>query len=85
MFIFLNKVNVLIFAHPPKDLLGVGIICQHLYHCRTLAIGKAGAVNAALLAASILGAKHPQYHQALKDFRATQTETVLGNPDPRQA
>ena len=51
----------------------------------TLAIGKAGAVNAALLAASILGAKHPQYHQALKDFRATQTETVLGNPDPRQA
>src|SRR5690606_36835020 len=32
----------------------------------TLAIGKAGAVNAALLAASILGAGHPHFHQALK-------------------
>jgi 5-(carboxyamino)imidazole ribonucleotide mutase len=51
----------------------------------TLAIGKAGAVNAALLAASILGAKYPQYHDALKDFRNRQTETVLDNPDPRQA
>ena len=51
----------------------------------TLAIGKAGAVNAALLAAGILGGKHPQFHQALKDFRATQTDTVLDNPDPRQA
>lgn len=51
----------------------------------TLAIGKAGAVNAALLAASILGGKHPQYHQALKAFREQQTETVLENPDPRQA
>nr|AAB17257.1 PurE [Pseudomonas aeruginosa PAK] len=49
----------------------------------TLAIGKAGAVNAALLSASILGAKHPQYHEALKQFRANQTETVLDNPDPR--
>lgn len=51
----------------------------------TLAIGKAGAVNAALLAASILGAKYPQYHAALKDFRTRQTDTVLDNPDPRQA
>ena len=51
----------------------------------TLAIGKAGAVNAALLSASILGAKHPQYHEALKQFRANQTETVLDNPDPRDA
>lgn len=51
----------------------------------TLAIGKAGAVNAALLAASILGARHPQFHEALKSFRASQTETVLDNPDPRQA
>ena len=51
----------------------------------TLAIGKAGAVNAALLAASILGGRHPQFHQALKDFRASQTDTVLDNPDPRQA
>ncbi|EIU7090219.1 5-(carboxyamino)imidazole ribonucleotide mutase [Pseudomonas aeruginosa] len=51
----------------------------------TLAIGKAGAVNAALLSASILGAKHPQYNEALKQFRANQTETVLDNPDPRDA
>ncbi|NQB61171.1 5-(carboxyamino)imidazole ribonucleotide mutase [Pseudomonas aeruginosa] len=51
----------------------------------TLAIGKAGAVNAALLSASILGAKHPQYREALKQFRANQTETVLDNPDPRDA
>ncbi|MHC6228102.1 5-(carboxyamino)imidazole ribonucleotide mutase [Pseudomonas sp. X10] len=51
----------------------------------TLAIGKAGAINAALLSASILGAKYPQYHAALKQFRMEQTETVLDNPDPRQA
>ncbi|EAN8120778.1 5-(carboxyamino)imidazole ribonucleotide mutase [Pseudomonas putida] len=51
----------------------------------TLAIGKAGAINAALLSASILGAKYPPYHAALKQFRTEQTETVLDNPDPRQA
>ena len=51
----------------------------------TLAIGKAGAINAALLSASILGAKHPQFHAALKTFRAEQTDNVLDNPDPRQA
>ncbi len=51
----------------------------------TLAIGKAGAINAALLSASILGAKHPQFHVALKQFRVEQTDTVLDNPDPRQA
>jgi len=51
----------------------------------TLAIGKAGAVNAALLAASILGTSHPQFHESLKRFRDEQTRTVLDNPDPRQA
>ena len=50
----------------------------------TLAIGKAGAINAALLAASILGGKYPQYHTALKDFRNKQTQSVLDNPDPRE-
>jgi 5-(carboxyamino)imidazole ribonucleotide mutase len=49
----------------------------------TLAIGKAGAVNAALLATAILGNKYPQYRQALHDFRRQQTDTVLANPDPR--
>jgi 5-(carboxyamino)imidazole ribonucleotide mutase len=51
----------------------------------TLAIGKAGAVNAALLAASILGHQHPQFHERLKAFRTEQTESVLENPDPRDA
>ena len=49
----------------------------------TLAIGKAGAINAALLSASILGHELPEYHQALKKFRDEQTQTVLDNPDPR--
>ena len=49
----------------------------------TLAIGKAGAINAALLAASILGGKHPQFSEALQKFRAAHTQSVLGNPDPR--
>ncbi len=49
----------------------------------TLAIGKAGAMNAALLAASILGNKYPQIRTALKTFRAAQTEQVLSQPDPR--
>ena len=51
----------------------------------TLAIGKAGAVNAALLAASILGNKYPAYHQVLKDYSKQQTDRVLANPDPREA
>ncbi len=50
----------------------------------TLAIGKAGAVNAALLAASILGNKYPDYKEALNAFRQNQTETVLANPDPSE-
>jgi len=47
-----------------------------------LAIGRAGATNAALLAASILGAKHPEVRLALRRYRAAQTETVLASPDP---
>lgn len=50
----------------------------------TLAIGKAGAVNAALLAAAIISNKHPQYRQALQDYRNEQTNTVLENADPRK-
>lgn len=48
----------------------------------TLAIGKAGAINAALLAASILGVKHAEIREALKAFREEQTRTVLEQPDP---
>ena len=50
----------------------------------TLAIGRAGAVNAALLAASILAGKHPEYGEALKRYRAAQTQAVLDHPDPRE-
>lgn len=48
----------------------------------TLAIGKAGAINAALLAAAILGGKYPHIREALRNFRAAQTKRVLANPDP---
>jgi 5-(carboxyamino)imidazole ribonucleotide mutase len=51
----------------------------------TLAIGRAGAVNAALLATSILTAAHPEFLPALEDFRRRQTEAVLAHPDPRNA
>lgn len=50
----------------------------------TLAIGRAGAVNAALLAVSILGNKHPALREALHQFRQEQTEQVLARPDPRE-
>ena len=49
----------------------------------TLAIGKAGAINAALLATAILGNKYPQYRAALHQFRQQQTQKVLDQPDPR--
>ena len=48
----------------------------------TLAIGDAGATNAALLAASILGIKYPQIRRALEEFRAARTESVLSQADP---
>jgi 5-(carboxyamino)imidazole ribonucleotide mutase len=51
----------------------------------TLAIGKAGAVNAALLAAAILGGKYPPIREALRNFRGAQTQRVLANPDPSSA
>jgi 5-(carboxyamino)imidazole ribonucleotide mutase len=51
----------------------------------TLAIGKAGAVNAALLAAAILGNKHETIREALRAFRAAQTKKVLSQPDPAAA
>jgi 5-(carboxyamino)imidazole ribonucleotide mutase len=43
----------------------------------TLAIGKPGAINAALLAVSILGLKYPHYRLAYEDFRKNQTARVL--------
>lgn len=49
----------------------------------TLAIGRAGAVNAALLAAAILALKHPQFRTAILEYRQKQTQAILDNPDPR--
>ncbi|HUF28885.1 MAG TPA: 5-(carboxyamino)imidazole ribonucleotide mutase [Gemmatimonadaceae bacterium] len=51
----------------------------------TLAIGRAGAVNAALLATSILAGKHPRFEEALERHREQQTSAVLSNPDPSAA
>ena len=48
----------------------------------TLAIGDAGATNAALLAAAILGNKYPQIRRALEEFRLSRTEAVLSQPNP---
>ena len=49
----------------------------------TLSIGRAGAVNAALLAASMLANKYPSIQSNLINFRQQQTDSVLANPDPR--
>jgi len=51
----------------------------------TLAIGRAGAVNAALLSASILGNNDSKVREALEAFRQQQTDKVLSVPDPRAA
>ncbi len=49
----------------------------------TLAIGKPGAINAALLAASIVGATHPEVRRALHARRKKTTDSVLAATDPR--
>ncbi len=46
----------------------------------TLAIGQAGAVNAALLAASIVGASRPPIRESLRAYREAQTKGVLDQP-----
>ena len=50
----------------------------------TLAIGRAGAVNAALLAATIVGGKHPEFREAVRRHREKQTREALANQDPRE-
>jgi 5-(carboxyamino)imidazole ribonucleotide mutase len=49
----------------------------------TLAIGKAGAINAALFAAEILALSDDGIRDALDEFRTAQTKKVVDNPDPR--
>jgi 5-(carboxyamino)imidazole ribonucleotide mutase len=51
----------------------------------TLAIGKPGAINAALLAASIVALNNPEVRERLRAFRAEQTTAVLAQPDPAAA
>ncbi|MBX3131449.1 MAG: 5-(carboxyamino)imidazole ribonucleotide mutase [Polyangiaceae bacterium] len=51
----------------------------------TLAIGKAGAINAALLATAIVSETRPELREAWRTYRARQTERVLAQPDPRAA
>jgi len=51
----------------------------------TLAIGKPGAINAALLAASIVATNRPEIRERLRAFRAEQTNAVLAQPDPAAA
>jgi len=50
----------------------------------TLAIGKAGAANAALLAAQILALHDAEIAKNLAVWRTAQTDEVLNNPDPRE-
>lgn len=49
----------------------------------TVAIGKAGAVNAGLLAAAVLANKYQSIRDALTTYRTEQTQAVLDNPNPR--
>jgi 5-(carboxyamino)imidazole ribonucleotide mutase len=50
----------------------------------TLAIGRAGAVNAALLAAQLLGTGRPEIRESVRRYRNGRTERVLADPDPRR-
>ena len=47
----------------------------------TLAIGEPGAANAALLAASIVGARHPEVRERLRAWRAARTAEVMSDTD----
>ncbi|MCX7967131.1 MAG: 5-(carboxyamino)imidazole ribonucleotide mutase [Armatimonadetes bacterium] len=51
----------------------------------TLAIGRAGAVNAALFAAEILGNKYPEIRERLRAYRKSQTEAVLQAKIPEES
>jgi 5-(carboxyamino)imidazole ribonucleotide mutase len=51
----------------------------------TLAVGKAGAINAAILAVSILGNKYPEYREAIRQYREAQAQAVLANAELKNA
>jgi 5-(carboxyamino)imidazole ribonucleotide mutase len=50
----------------------------------TLAIGRAGAVNAGLLAVAVLALHDPALAASLDNWRARQTQAVIEQPDPRR-
>ena len=50
----------------------------------TLAIGKAGAINAALLATAMLGNKYPRFRKAYQQFRHRQTARLTADTQPRK-
>lgn len=50
----------------------------------TLAIGRAGAVNAALFAAAIMGIKRSEIREEIKKYRESQAQAILAHPDPRE-
>lgn len=50
----------------------------------TLAVGRVGAINSALLAGEILGLMHPKIKDAVIEYRAGQRKKILDNPDPRK-
>ncbi|MCU1345385.1 MAG: phosphoribosylaminoimidazole carboxylase catalytic subunit [Acidimicrobiia bacterium] len=85
-------------AHTVVPVLGVPVASAHLkgmdsllsivqmprgVPVGTLAIGPAGAANAALLATGIVSASRPELRQRLRDWRAARTDEVLADPDPR--
>lgn len=47
-----------------------------------LAVGKAGAVNAAILATQILGCSRPEFEEAVRKHRDAKAAEILTNPDP---
>ena len=90
----------MVAAHTPLPVLGVPIESKALHGLdsllsivqmpagvpvATLAIGRAGAINAALLAAAILARAHPPIRDAWLKYREAQTQAVIAHPDPREA
>jgi 5-(carboxyamino)imidazole ribonucleotide mutase len=85
-------------AHTARPVLGVPIESKSLkgldsllsmvqmpagIPVATLAIGKPGAINAALFAAAILASKYPAIASALQTYRDDQTRKILADSDPR--